>query len=186
MKGHKLQITDVSIGPEPFPDDDDLRGRYHEVRVTVRNASKDTTLYVNEEVRHRRYDVATKTLSLGFHEEEYDGGSRITSRGFHEPPQTAIEPGSEVVLVVPVVKRFVNIDTHARRGENVEDLDTTGVEHVVCRVAYDEAPFRPSGAARSGLEKHQEFAKWGRRVEGRCRVGRPGDSESGGGHAIAR
>ena len=171
-----LEIMSVLLGDDPFANHPDHCEQYHGLRVAMRNRSTDQTLFVNEDVRYVNYDRETKTLTIAFQDEPVPE-SRITSRGFHEPQQVAIASGQELVIEAPVAKRFVNINTRARPGEAVEEVDTSGFEEVVCRVAYDTAPFRPTGRARSGLHKHQEFTQWGRRTEGRFRVVNPGPGE---------
>ncbi len=171
-----LEIRNVILSEDPFPDHPDHREQYHGLRVTVRNQSANRTIFVNEDARYITYDRETRSLIIGF-QDEPTPESRVTSLGFHEPHQVAIECGQELVIEVPVARRFMNINTRAPRGKNVEEVDITALEHVVCRIAYDTVPFRPTGQARSGLHKHQEFAKWGQRTEGRFSVGNSRFSE---------
>ena len=129
MNSPDITIEDVTLQL-------DNSGRYIEgkvqVTITLKNNSKTSTYYVPKRPRDIDYDKASHSLSIGLYEKEPP----------QEPEQIAILPDTTLQWQYLVPLWIKKIMRPPGSKEIVEVSDISGVQKVVCTVAYHTIPFR--------------------------------------------
>ena len=156
MKSSDITIEDVSLQIEKS-------SRYIEgkvqVIITLKNNSKTLTYYVLKRPRTIDYDKGSHTLSIGLYEKELPQDIKVSSSPI-EPEQVAILPDTTLQwqYLLPVWMKKIMRPPGLR--EIVEVLDISGVQKVVCTVAYHTSPFRVEPSDKWG-EMLVALSKWG-------------------------
>jgi hypothetical protein len=159
MNSPDLIIEDVNLQIENS-------SRYIEGKVetiiTLKNNSKTLTYYVLKRPRNIDYEKGSHTLSIGLYEKELPQDLKVSSSPF-EPEQIAILPDTTLQwqYLLPVWLKKITRPSGLR--EIVEVLDISGVQKVVCTVAYHTSPFRVKPSDKPE-EVPGALSKWGATV----------------------
>ena len=159
MNSSDITIEDVNLQVEKS-------SRYIEGKVqiiiTLKNNSKTLTYYVLKRPRNIDYDKGSHTLSIDLYEKELPQDIKVSSMPF-EPEQVAILPDTTLQwqYLVPLWMKKITRPSGLR--EIVEVLDISGVQKVVCIVAYHTSPFRVKPSDK-GEEVLMALSKWGETV----------------------
>jgi hypothetical protein len=136
MNSRDITIEDVSLQL-------DKSGRYIEGKVGVvialRNNSKTLTCYVLKRPRIIDYDKSSQTLTIGLYDEERPLDINAGSARF-EPEQLAILPDATLQwqYLAPLWMKKITRPSGSR--EIVDVIDISGVQKVVCTVAFHTGP----------------------------------------------
>ena len=159
MNNSDISIEDVSLQIEKSSGY--IEGKV-QVTVTLKNNSKTLIYYVLKRPRNIDYDKGSHTLSIGLYEKELPQDIKVSSSPF-EPEQVAILPDTTLQwqYLLPVWMKKIMRPPGLR--EIVEVSDISGVQKVVCTVAYHTNPFRVKPS-----DKQEEvlvaLSKWGETV----------------------
>ena len=159
MNSSDITIEDVNLQVEKS-------SRYIEGKVqiiiTLKNNSKTLTYYVLKRPRNIDYDKGSQTLSIGLYEKELPQDIKVSSRLF-EPEQVPILPDTTHRWQYLIPLWIKKIMRPAGLREIIEVLDISGVQKVICTVAYHTSPFRVEPS-----DKREEvpvaLSKWGETV----------------------
>ena len=133
-----------------------------QIIITLKNNSKTLKYYMLRRLRNIDYDRGSHILSIDLYEKELPQDIKISSRPF-EPEQIAIPPDTTLQweYLLPVwMKKIVR---PAGLREIVEVINISGVQKVVCTVAYHTSPFRVNSIGEQE-EVLADLSKWGETI----------------------
>jgi len=133
-----------------------------QIIITLKNNSKTLKYYMLRRLRNIDYDRGSHILSIDLYEKELPQDIKISSRPF-EPEQIAIPPDTTLQweYLLPVwMKKIVR---PAGLREIVEVINISGVQKVVCTVAYHTSPFRVNSISEQE-EVLADLSKWGETI----------------------
>jgi hypothetical protein len=154
-----LMIKDIKLMPPRLDEENKETGERHkwvDIEITVTNPS-DKNLYAISSLRSLNYDPATKTLRLGLSEPEPI--PHIKHR--LSPALATIKQNQTVVLHLSIPLIIRHLRPSSGLGMEVETLDISHVERVICDISFHTAPFYPKPKATSE-ELMRDLRVWGK------------------------